>query len=87
MGLNFPNVSRCFLPSRHAVEFWGYDDALEIPFFVTEDALARICPYMRCNENGMLKAFDANIAIIRKAATRAYSRGRAASYMLTAKSL
>jgi hypothetical protein len=86
-GVSFPNASRCFLPSRHAVQFWGYDGAFEIPFFVTEDALSRICPSMRHDEEGILKAFDAHCAIIREAASRVYSRGRAESYELTAKSV
>jgi hypothetical protein len=86
MGLSFPNVSRSFLPSRRAVQFWGYDDALEISFFVTEEALKRIEPNTRCDENDMLRAFDSNRAAIYKVATKVYSHGRTGSYELTAKS-
>ena len=86
MGLNFPNRSRSFLPSRRAVQFWGHDDALEISFFVTEDALRRIEPKAQVDEDGMLQAFDSNRAAIYKVATKVYSHGRAVSYELTAKS-
>ncbi|MBV8962235.1 MAG: DUF1488 domain-containing protein [Hyphomicrobiales bacterium] len=86
MSLNFPNTSRSFLPSRRAVQFWGHDDALEISFFVTEDALRRIEPKTQGDEDGMLKAFDSNRAAIYKLAARAYSHSRAGSYELTAKS-
>lgn len=86
MALNFPNASRSFLPSRRAVQFWGYDDALEISFFVTEEALKRIAPNTRGEESEMLQAFDSNRAAIYKAANQVYTHGRAGSYELTAKS-
>jgi Protein of unknown function (DUF1488) len=86
MALNFPNVSRSFLPSRRAVQFWGHDDALEISFFVTEEALKRIAPNTRCEESDMLRAFDSNRATIYKVANQIYSHGRTGSYELTAKS-
>ena len=86
MGLNFPNTSRSFLPSRRAVQFWGYDETLEITFFVTEDALRRFEPNMQSNEDGMLKTFDSNRAAIYKIATRVFSPGGTGSYELTPKS-
>ena len=85
MGLNFPNMSRSFLPSRRAVQFWGHDETLEITFFVTEDALRRFEPNMRSNEDGMLQTFDSNRAAIYKVATRVFSHGRAGTYELTPK--
>jgi hypothetical protein len=36
--LNFPNQSRVFDPTRHAVRFWGHDSAMEWSFCVTEGA-------------------------------------------------
>ena len=39
MALSFPNKSRAFDATRRAVRFWGYDSAMEVAFFVTEDAL------------------------------------------------
>jgi hypothetical protein len=40
--LNFTNQSRSYDATRHAVRFWGYDGALEVSFFVTDDALRRL---------------------------------------------
>ena len=42
MALNFPNNSRSYDETRHAVRFWGYDSAMEVSFFVTVDALCRL---------------------------------------------
>jgi len=86
MGLNFPNMSRSFLPSRRAVQFWGHDGALEISFFITEDALKHIQPDTRCDESEMLRAFDSNRSVVHRVAAQAYRRGGAGSYELTAKS-
>ena len=40
MSLKFPNSSRSYDATRHAVRFWGYDTAMEWSFFVTAEALA-----------------------------------------------
>jgi hypothetical protein len=42
--IDFPNHSRSYDVTRHAVRFWGYDSAIEASFFIDEDALARIQP-------------------------------------------
>ena len=47
MALSFPNRSRAFDATRRAVRFWGYDSAMEVAFFVTEDALKRVQPDMQ----------------------------------------
>ncbi len=39
MALNFPNFSRSYDSTRHAVRFWGYDSAMETSFFVNAEAL------------------------------------------------
>src|SRR6476659_2475608 len=52
--IDFPNHSRSYDATRHAVRFWGYDSAIEWSFFVTVDALARIHPSLAPNEAGML---------------------------------
>ena len=44
MALSFPNKSRAFDATRRAVRFWGHDSAMEVAFFVTEDALKRVEP-------------------------------------------
>jgi hypothetical protein len=82
MGLSFPNQSRSYDATRHAVRFWGHDSAMETSFFVTEDALKRIQPDMRLDEDGLLGAFDANRDLIYAAAVKVYARGHKGSYDL-----
>jgi uncharacterized protein DUF1488 len=82
--LNFPNRSRVFDPSRHAVRFWGHDSAMEWSFFITEDALKRLQPTMTRDEASLLLAFDANLTAIHAAAMKAYKRERKGSYELSA---
>ena len=57
--IDFPNHSRFYDVTRHAVRFWGYDSAIEASFFIDEDALAQIQPGVRPDESGFLNAFDA----------------------------
>jgi Protein of unknown function (DUF1488) len=80
--LNFPNQSRVFDSTRHAVRFWGHDSAMEWSFFVTEDALKRLQPNMRYDEASVLRAFDDHRDAIYVAAVRAYKRERKDSYEL-----
>ena len=82
MTLNFPNKSRAFDATRRAVRFWGYDSAMEVPFFVTEDALKRVQPDVRSDEAGLLRAFDSNRDLICTRAAKIYVRGRKGSYDL-----
>src|ERR1044072_5053428 len=58
--LTFPNRSRAFDATRRAVRFWGHDRAMEVSFFVTEDALRRVVPDIGSNEAGFLAAVDCN---------------------------
>jgi hypothetical protein len=81
--LSFPNQSRVFDPTRRAVRFWGYQSAMEWSFFVSEDALRRMQPDMRRDEEGLLNAFDSNLVLIRAAASKAFTRTRKGSYDLT----
>jgi hypothetical protein len=48
----FPNHSRSYDATRRAVRFWGYDSAMEVSFFISEDALTRIQPAARLDEEG-----------------------------------
>ena len=84
MALSFPNHSRSFDATRRAVRFWGHDSAMETSFFVTEDALKRIQPDMRLDEDGLLGAFDSNRDLIYTAAANVYSRGRKGCYEVVA---
>jgi len=82
--LSFPNRSRSYDATRHAVRFWGHDSAIETSFFVGEDALKRIQPDMRADEAGLLGAFDRNRDAICAAAVKVYRRGHKGSYDLVA---
>ena len=97
MALNFPNASRSYDSTRHAVRFWGYDSAMETSFFVVADALRRLQPgtvprrahRMRRlqpgispDEEGLLQAFDSHCEQIRAAAAKVYRRGNKGSYEL-----
>ena len=80
MALSFPNQSRSFDATRNRVRFWGYDSAIEISFFVEEDALQRLSPAMSGAEAGFLKAFDAARKRIHEVADKVYVRGRKGTY-------
>jgi Protein of unknown function (DUF1488) len=84
MALSFPNQSRSFDATRSAVRFWGHDSAMEASFFVTDDALRRITPDIRLDEDGFLSAFDLNRNLIYAIAAKVYGRGRKGSYELIA---
>jgi hypothetical protein len=82
--IDFPNHSRSYDRTRHAVRFWGYDSAIEASFFIDEDALTRIQPDAGPDESGFLSAFDSNRDLICAAAARVYVRGSRGSYDLVA---
>jgi hypothetical protein len=82
--IDFPNYSRSYDRTRHAVRFWGHDSALEASFFIEEDALRRIQPDVRPDESGYLKAFDSHRDLICAAAARVSARGSRGSYDLVA---
>jgi hypothetical protein len=83
MSLNFPNQSRSYDASLHAVRFWGHDGAMEASFFIAEKALRRIQPGLRSEEAAILRAFDSHRELIHATATRVYNRGRKGSYEVT----
>lgn len=80
MMLSFPNQSRSFDATRKRVRFWGYDGAMEITFFVEENALQKLSPEMSGVEAGFLKAFDAARNLIHEVADRVYAHGPKGSY-------
>ena len=84
MALSFPNRSRSYDTTRRAIRFWGYDSAMEASFFITEDALRRVQPGIGLDEDGLLRAFDANRELICATAAKVYARGRKGSYDLVA---
>ena len=82
--IDFPNHSRSYDSTRHAVRFWGYDSSIEASFFINEDALTRIQPMVSPDELGFLNAFDCNRDLICAAAAKLYVRGSRGSYDLVA---
>jgi hypothetical protein len=82
MVLSFPNKSRAFDATRRAVRFWGHDSAMEVAFFITEDALKRVEPQMRFDEAGLLRAFNSHRDLICATAAKVYKRRRKGSYDL-----
>ena len=82
MALNFPNFSRSYDSTRHAVRFWGYDSTMETSFFIMAGALQHLQPGLRPDEESLLQAFDTNRELICAAATKVYKRGRRGSYDL-----
>lgn len=82
MAIAFPNPSRSYDATRHAVRFWGHDSAMESSFFVTEGALKYVQPDVRLDEAGFLGAFDRNRDLIYATAIKVYRRGRKGSYEL-----
>ncbi|MPZ56893.1 MAG: DUF1488 family protein [Rhizobiales bacterium] len=84
MTLSFPNRSRSYDATRHAVRFWGHESAIEASFFISDEALKRIQPDMRFDEAGLLRAFDLNRDLICATAAKIYGRRRKGSYDLIA---
>ena len=84
MALSFPNLSRSYDATRHAVRFWGHDSAMEASFFVSADALRRVQPDTALDEASLLTAYDSNRDLICAAAARVYARGTRGSYDLVA---
>jgi hypothetical protein len=82
MSINFPNRSRSYDATRHAVRFWGYDRSMENSFFVSADALQQIQPDLQPDAVSLLRAFDINRDRIYAIAARVYARGRRGSYDL-----
>lgn len=84
MAISFPNNSRSYDATRHAVRFWGYDSAMEASFFIDEQALKRVQADMQFDEVGLLRAFDLNREQIFSTAAKVYARRHKGSYDLTA---
>ncbi|MES9942179.1 MAG: DUF1488 domain-containing protein [Candidatus Thiodiazotropha sp. 6PLUC2] len=87
MSVKFPNPSRSFEEDGNRVCFWGYDNVIEIAFYVEEDALKKLCPGLSDTEAGFLKAFDSVRNKIYDVADKVYTRGheRTFSHILSAK--
>jgi hypothetical protein len=84
MALSFPNLSRSYDAAGRRVRFWGYDSAMEIPFFVEASALVGLAPRTSDAETGILAAFDAARARIIEVATKVHSFDKRSFYVLVA---
>lgn len=85
MSLSFPNTSRSYDPDRHRIRFWGHDSAMEVPFFLEENAIFVLYPKTRPIEAAILEAFDSAREAIFAVAAKAYRPGEhRAFYTLTA---
>ena len=80
--LSFLNPSRSFDASKSRVQFWGYDSAFEIIFFVESDALKQLCPDISNNETEFLHAFDTARSRIIEVAEQVYSSGKKRKFTL-----
>jgi len=84
VAISFPNKSRAYDATRHAVRFLGYDSAMEASFFIDEQALKHIQADMQFDEVGLLRAFDFNRDKIFATAAKVYARRHKGFYDLTA---
>jgi hypothetical protein len=82
--VSFPNASRSYDATRVAVRFWGYDQSMEIPFFIGAAVLVGLEPKMSAEPDGCLEAFDSHRTRICATAAQVYARVRRGSYDLLA---
>lgn len=80
----FPNASRSFDETRGTVRFWGYDQSMEVAFFIGADVLATLQRNVAPAAESCLDAFDTHRARICAVAARVYERRRSGSYDLLA---
>ena len=73
MAVQFPNSSRSFDESKNRVCFWGYDDTMEVSFYVGAEALQRLHKGVGSAEAELLAAYDAALEKIHKVAAKVYA--------------
>lgn len=76
MPLNFPNPSRSYDAHLGRIRFWGHDSAMEVPFFLDENAIFVLYPKTTNTEAGILAAFDQARERIFAVAAKVYAAGR-----------
>lgn len=74
MALIFPNPSCSFDATKKRVDFWGYDNVIEVSFHLEAEALKKLCPQMDDAEAGFLAAFATVRKRIHEVAENVYSR-------------
>jgi hypothetical protein len=82
MALNFPNPSRSYDASRHCVCFWGYDNAREVAFQVSDNMLSRLSHEAAADEAALLAMFDRYREEILLLAKHAYTPGTRNTYTI-----
>ena len=80
MSLAFPNASRSYDPVSRRIRFWGHDSAMEVCFFLEENAIFILYPKTRNTEEAILAAFDAARDRIFAVAARIYAPGQHRSF-------
>ena len=83
MELIFPNPSRSYDATRHSVQFWAYDQTMEVVFFVQTGALLKIDSKSKTDEAGLLETFDVNRDRIHRLASKIYSRRQFGSHVFS----
>ena len=73
MTVQFPNSSRSFDESKNRVCFWGYDDTMEVSFYVGAEALQRLREGVGAAEAELLAIYDAAIDKIHAVAAKVYA--------------
>jgi hypothetical protein len=80
MTLHFPNPNRSFDTDNHRILFWGYDNIIEITFFLETGALEKFSSENTDSESGLLRIFDTVRDKIYKVADKVYSRAGKGNY-------
>lgn len=80
MSLNFPNPSRSYDADRRRIRFWGHDSAMEVCFFLEENAISILYPKTKNSEEAILEAFDAARERILAVAAKVYVPGQHRSF-------
>ncbi len=80
MSLSFPNPSRSYDPHWRRIRFWGHDSAMEVRFFLDEQAIFILYPKTRNTEEAILAAFDDARERIFAVAAKVYAPGQHRSF-------
>jgi hypothetical protein len=74
MTLSFPNPNRSLDPGSSRILFWGYDNIMEISFYLETEALEKFNTEKIKTESGLLKIFDTIRNQVYEIADKVYTR-------------
>ncbi len=74
MTLSFPNPNRSFDSDSNRILFWGYDNIMEVSFYLETEALDRFNSEKTKTESGFLQIFDDIRNQIYEVANNVYTR-------------